>query len=258
LDAAPLLPTQPWLELEPAAVPGTSLVVVLSGRRQNLGDPWVLDLSGKTPPRALPPGSGKLGAPAVSPDGRLVAFEGGRRIFLGPLDGSAPPKPITEGSDAAPAFSRDGRRVLFARADEQAGPSIFSVAVEGGSPTKIVGPGFDDPQSSPVDDRLLVMEVGRDDKTTPRLYDPKTGTTTALADGLERQDWIGARFSGDATRAIVFSKLRAVEVDLAERRVTRRIKSGSQTFVSFVYTSLGLVANRLAWEGDLWMGDLVR
>ena len=64
-------------------------------------------------------------SPAVSPDGRQVAFSTSRvdleanayrtQLWLAPVDGSAPARPLTAGlqKDASPTWSPDGRRLAF-------------------------------------------------------------------------------------------------------------------------------------------------
>jgi Tol biopolymer transport system component len=57
--------------------------------------------------------------PAVSPDGKTLAFrrwvDGNSEIFLAPLDGSAPPRRLTDNPavDRFPAWSPDGKKICF-------------------------------------------------------------------------------------------------------------------------------------------------
>jgi dipeptidyl aminopeptidase/acylaminoacyl peptidase len=64
------------------------------------------------------------GVPALSPDGSQVAFTVQRidlaenrtitQVWLGPTDGSVPPRPVTSGNnDGQPTFTRDGSGLLF-------------------------------------------------------------------------------------------------------------------------------------------------
>jgi eukaryotic-like serine/threonine-protein kinase len=84
--------------------------------------------------------SGHDTSPAVSPDGRTVAFtsdrDGRPRIWLKQLKGGAE-KALTDGSDDFPRFSPDGASILFAHS--QGGKSsLFRTPVLGNDPHKIV------------------------------------------------------------------------------------------------------------------------
>ncbi len=106
-------------------------------------------LSGFQFRRSLDPGpmalfpltySGLDSSPAVSPDGRLLAFasqrDGVSRIWLKVLQGGAE-APLTGGPDDNPRFSPDGNHVLFVRQEGQVS-SLFRVPVLGGTPRKVL------------------------------------------------------------------------------------------------------------------------
>jgi Tol biopolymer transport system component len=80
-------------------------------------------------------------APAVSPDGRTVAFSSARdgrpRIWLKQLAGGNE-VPLTEGQDDSPRFSPDGSQVLFVR-NERGVNALYRVPVLGGEARKIIG-----------------------------------------------------------------------------------------------------------------------
>jgi len=84
--------------------------------------------------------SGRDASPAVSPDGRTVAFSSDRdgqpRIWLKQVSGEAE-APLTIGPDDFPRFSRDGTQVLFARPDGET-TSLFRAAVVGGEDRRLV------------------------------------------------------------------------------------------------------------------------
>jgi dipeptidyl aminopeptidase/acylaminoacyl peptidase len=88
-----------------------------------------------------------LGQPAVSPDGRTVAFVLQRvdtdindyrsQVWLVPVDGSSPPAPFTSGEhqDANPTWSPDGRRLAFTSArgtDERRKATVHVAPVQTG------------------------------------------------------------------------------------------------------------------------------
>lgn len=71
--------------------------------------------------------------PAVSSDGRLAFLANRREIYTARLDGSDLRR-LTHG--AAPAFTPDGRSILFHRSSGGV-PAIFSIPVNGGAETKL-------------------------------------------------------------------------------------------------------------------------
>jgi Tol biopolymer transport system component/predicted Ser/Thr protein kinase len=98
------------------------------------------------PVRAEPPAiryltySGHDRAPAVSPDGRTIAFSSDRdgqpRIWLKQLAGGGEAA-LTSGPDDLPRFSPDGSMLLFARR-EPAHPSLYRTGIVGGEARKLV------------------------------------------------------------------------------------------------------------------------
>ncbi len=79
---------------------------------------WLVDLDGKTPPRAITRGNESASQPVWSPDGKSVAFvravKGKAQIFVMPLDGGEAWQ-LTDYKHGAsgPQFSPDGRQILF-------------------------------------------------------------------------------------------------------------------------------------------------
>ena len=107
----------------------------------------VAAVTGRLVPRPLGPPSfqyftysGRDFSPAVSPDGRTIAFtsdrDGQQRIWLKQMaDGSE--VPLTTGSDDAPRISPDGAAVLFVRRDRSY-TSLFRIPMVGGEPRRLV------------------------------------------------------------------------------------------------------------------------
>lgn len=168
----------------------------------------------------------------LSPDGRLVAFTATRldkeaddyraAIWLGPADGSTPPRRFTGGAgkDSAPRWAPDGTRLAFLSDREGGKTQIYVIDVTGGEARQLtaIPQGAGAPVWSPDGTRLVtVVRMGGEDngsqqdkpKTPPArlitrlkyrangegfIYDRRrhlfvidavTGTTHQLTDG----DW---------------------------------------------------------------------
>ncbi len=84
--------------------------------------------------------SGRDSSPAVSPDGRTIAFvsarDGQPRIWLKQVTGEGEAA-LTSGPDDLPRFSPDGTQVLFARPDGTA-TSLYRAAVLGGEARRLI------------------------------------------------------------------------------------------------------------------------
>jgi Tol biopolymer transport system component/predicted Ser/Thr protein kinase len=88
--------------------------------------------------------SGRDSLPAVSPDGKTIAFvstrDGAGKIWLRQL-ATAEEAVLTEGNDTGPRFSPDGATLLFSRY-EGASFALYRVPVVGGQPRKVLDQAF--------------------------------------------------------------------------------------------------------------------
>jgi TolB protein len=124
----------------PSWAPDRSFVVYESDAEQAFSDVWRWEPGG-TPKRLTTTEHGAF-EPAVSPDGRSIAFvstrDGNPEIYVMAADGSAPRR-LTDWrrDDIAPAWSPDGSRLAFLRR-EQGGERLFVLALPqgGGPPTE--------------------------------------------------------------------------------------------------------------------------
>jgi Tol biopolymer transport system component len=84
--------------------------------------------------------SGRDSSPAVSPDGRTIAFtsdrDGQPRIWLKQVSGEGE-APLTTGPDDFPRFSPDGAQILFSRPDGTS-TSLYRAAVVGGDARRVL------------------------------------------------------------------------------------------------------------------------
>ena len=107
--------------------------------------------------------SGLTMSPALSPDGKLIAYASDREgagnldIWVQPVAGGAPVRLTKdESDDYAPAFSPDGQTLAYR--SEREGGGIYAVPVTGGAPRKIAAYGRR-PKFSP-DGKWIAYWVG--------------------------------------------------------------------------------------------------
>ena len=136
--------------------------IVITSNRLGAAQGWLIDVEGKTPPRAITP-SGALGS-TVSPDGKLVAYATRTGLGINEVAGG-PTRVLTKDpSDAAPAFTRDGTQIVFERTVGGV-THVFAVPVAGGEPRSLlVG---EAPAVSPVDDSLVFLTTADAAGTPP-------------------------------------------------------------------------------------------
>ena len=91
----------------------------------------------------------RVGAPALSPDGKTVAYtvsvydmEENRSngdVWTVPLAGGTPRRLTTnKASDGSPAWSPDGRRLAFtSRRDDDKANQLYVISVDGGEPERL-------------------------------------------------------------------------------------------------------------------------
>lgn len=93
---------------------------------QNLNDIWVVNPDGSG---AHTISSGASRDPAMSPDGRMVAYAQNRDLVITNIDGTGTHTVTTGGhNDQFPAWSPDGKQLVFNRADAS---DLFIVNVDG-------------------------------------------------------------------------------------------------------------------------------
>ena len=93
------------------------LVAFMEIRPETMADVWLLDVRGKPAARPLVRGPSWEGAPALSPDGRWVAYdsnESGRfQVYVRSVSGLVSKWQISSEGGGRPRWSRDGRRIAY-------------------------------------------------------------------------------------------------------------------------------------------------
>lgn len=124
---------------------------------------------------------------AVSPDGRQVVFESLGKLYVKPMAGGAP-KRLTRGEDDAfelfPAWSRDGRTIVFVSWTDKGLGRIRTVAAAGGAPRDVTTqPGhYARPQFSP-DGKTIVFEKNEGGFLTSNTWSESPGVYRVAASG---------------------------------------------------------------------------
>lgn len=146
---------------------------------------------------------GKMGSPAVSPDGKWVAFDGAPNVnenlalvnsMIVPIEGGTF-KPVCKG--LMPTWSRDGLKIACSRYEPQSGPWIVDLA---GEDDRYLGSGWG-AQWSP-DGKKIFFNQG----AILQLYDVETQQTeTVLAEGASdyRHFEYNACWSPDSKRICI-------------------------------------------------------
>ena len=140
------------------------------------------DAAGAVPALRYVSYSGRDGAPALSRDGRLLAFvsrrTGAPRIWV-QVVGSREAA-LTDGPDEAPRISPDGTAILFVR-DEGTRRSLYRVPVVGGPPRKVIDDAAEG-DWSPDGRRIVFVRIAAEGGRTRSLLG------TAAADGGEPRE----------------------------------------------------------------------
>jgi eukaryotic-like serine/threonine-protein kinase len=132
--AAELLYEGPNWEYATSSAPAARLLAFVTMGPQG-GDIWLLDLRDKPAARPLLETRFSEVSPALSPDGRWLAYEsnesGEPQVYVRPLAGDGKWQVSPDGGDK-PRWSRDGHRIVYRRwkRPEEAGAPVRMIAVE--------------------------------------------------------------------------------------------------------------------------------
>lgn len=248
-----------WNDTDVVALGDQKRIVLVSDRNGHQ-QPWVVDRTGREPPRGLALGrDGAAVALAASPDGKLLAIQvSDTGIATRAVDGDAPAEMLTDDpSDGQPAFSQDGRDVLFTRTPHGGRPRVMAVSLATHQTRAVLDEGSFAATASPADGRIVYLAGdGPTKASTVMTFDPRTGRRTPLSPALEPGFHGQAAFSPDGRRvALADGRNALVEVDVASGAVIRRVQDIESQIARAVYSGDELLVARAQFVGDLWLAE---
>ncbi|MBL8743154.1 MAG: PD40 domain-containing protein, partial [Myxococcales bacterium] len=245
-------PSPAWEDLDAARLPDGKLAVI-SARDGSL-KPWILDPSGKLPPRALAAGA-DVSDLAASPDGKSVIVTTPAGLMVLSTE-QEPSRMLTkEVGDSEPSFSRDGKQVLFTRRARGTN-EIHRISIDGGDATRTHAIGS---QACALDDGAdFVFIEEREGKQQPMVWRAARASAEPLAATLPPARYGRPDVSPDGK--LIALPHRGTEVLLLNRasgRLERTITmSGDQLDRPIFLSDGSLYVNRIRWLGDVWVADL--
>ncbi|HTQ46281.1 MAG TPA: hypothetical protein VMI75_26175, partial [Polyangiaceae bacterium] len=243
-----------------AAVPGTRSIAVVSAR-SGKAEPWIEDPSGHTPARAIAIGDLRAQEISVSFDAHsFVISVADKGLFFGSMDGSDAKlvQLTSDPLDSRPQFRFGDQQVIFSRHLPSGKTQVLGVPVTGGDAVPVLEEESDQAAASPTEDRLVYLSGPALTDCVPMTWDARTGTRRPLSPKLMQRGRYGEpRFSPDGRRvAIARGDTDIYEIDLATGAVVRQVKNPSGDQISDpIYTSAGLLVQRVRWRGNIWIAD---
>jgi len=243
-----------------APVPGTRSIAVVSAR-SGKAEPWIEDPSGHTPARAIAIGGLQAQEISVSFDAHSFAISvSDKGLFVGSMDGNDPRlvQLTSDPLDSRPQFRFGDQQVLFSRHMPSGKTQVLGVPVTGGDAVAVLEEGSDQAAASPTEDRLVYLSGPALTDCVPMTWDARTGTRRPLSPKMmDRGRYGEPRFSPDGRRvAIARGDTDIYEIDVATGAIVRQVKNPAGDQISDpIYTSAGLLVQRVRWRGNIWIAD---
>jgi Tol biopolymer transport system component len=250
-----LMPRGAWRDVWPAPVDDHR--VAFQSDRAGAVQVWMLDLKTREV-RAV--AAAPSSHPAVSPDGKWIAYAGGAEpgIHVAPVAAGGETRRVTDDpTDGEPEFAFDGKTVIFERTHPGEGARVYAVARTGGAVRPLSPVGALSPAASPTEDRVVFVQPG----PSGRVVMTTTiagGGARVLSDKIATGDWLNPRFSRDGKKLLIVRKTTdVVEVDVAtgESKVVYKATLEGIGEATWATDGDGLIASVELWDGDLWLAD---
>ncbi len=176
-------------------------------------------------------------APVVSPNRRMLAFSALGRLYLMPLDGSAP-RPFAGGADPAfqPSWSPDGRQLVWVTWSERHAGAVWTAPSDGSQPPKRLSTlpaAYSFPVFTPDSAHVLALRSGQQARLDVymeygKLHDAELVELSATG-GAERvvtRGQLGSRpqFANGTTYLLTDDGLDAVNLTTGERHLAVQVK----------------------------------
>ena len=177
--------------------------------------------------------SGRDSSPAISPDGRTVAFSSNRdgqpRIWLKQVTGEAE-APLTTGPDDLPRFSPDGTQILFVRPDGER-TSLFRAAVLGGEARRLMENATEGDWSPDGSQVAFLRIESRNGKTVTSIGVASADGSGAREVASEHGKLRGPRWSPDGKHLVAVYGSGSLAAAAHQRAVLVDVESGEKTMV---------------------------
>ncbi|MEO7729834.1 MAG: protein kinase, partial [Kofleriaceae bacterium] len=194
---------------------------------------------------------------AVSPDGTWLAYatQAPPGLWIAPLDRSTPARRLTTASDTLPMFSRDGRTLVFERAE-----GVWRVPAAGGPATMLAAHGEDSVPSA-LDDRVYYLDRETGSERTRLMVVDDLGVATQVGGVLPAGHYWSSTMAPDGHHlALIHEGRQIVELalDPAPADTALQVRSVLPRWTtSLTYTAdgRGFLASLDYLDGDLWLAE---
>jgi Tol biopolymer transport system component len=230
--------------------------VLLTSDRRGRQQGWLLEDGGEPRPVTPPDSHGAT----ASRDGRWIAYaaDGGRGgLALVAASGGEPVSLTRDPSDSSPAFSGDGRQLVFVRTAAGRPPHLHRVAIEGGATRALVA--GSQPAVAPVGDAIAFVAPADQTGAHQILLTDLAGAPPRAIPGLAAAAWQRPRFSPDGTRLLAVRGYREVVEITLDGSVPPRVVWTATTESVFVADWApdgdGVIAALGDYTGDIWLAE---